>query len=387
MIDFLTPVSKTVLAHRELMHKMSLGKKMLVHTEKSGLPELSNIQLAIIGVPENRRDVNYLGNEISFNTIRKAIYSLYQGGWHTNIADLGNIESGETVEDTYFALKLVAETLLKQKIIPIILGGSQDLVYATYRAYDKRGTMVNLVNIDAMFDLGDADQPISNKSYIGKMVVDKPYNLFNYSNIGYQTYFNSADEIDLIEKLYFDAYRLGEITNDISIVEPITRDADIISLDLTAIKSSEISYKGTFSPNGFDGREICAISRYAGLSNRVSLFGVYEIVDLQDASSATMLVAQIIWYFIEGVNFRIDDGDFSKEKEYITYKVPIDNQVLIFKKSIKTQRWWIELPFISTINNKLKRHTLLPCTYHDYESACNQEIPNRWYKARRKNEV
>src|SRR5690606_20305576 len=126
---------------------------------------------------------------------------------------------------------------------------------------------------------GNADASINSQSYIGKMVVEKPYNLFNYSNIGYQTYFNSADEIALLEKLYFDAYRLGEVVKDISIVEPITRDADIVSLDITAIKSAELSYKGSFSPNGFDGREICAISRYAGLSNRVSAFGVFEIVD------------------------------------------------------------------------------------------------------------
>ena len=91
--------------------------------------------------------------------------------------------------------------------------------------------------------------------------------------------------------------------------------------------------------------------------------------------------------FIEGVNYRIKDGNTSLETDFTTYKVPIDDEVLIFKKSLKTQRWWIELPFISNVNNKLKRHTLLPCTYQDYENACNQEIPERWYKARRKNEM
>jgi hypothetical protein len=43
--------------------------------------------------------------------------------------------------------------------------------------------------------------------------------------------------------------------------------------------------------------------------------------------------------------------------------------------------------FFLNINNKLKRETLLPCTYGDYLSACNQEIPERWMKARRKNEL
>jgi hypothetical protein len=39
-------------------------------------------------------------------------------------------------------------------------------------------------------------------------IIDEPNNLFNYCNIGYQTYYNSQEEIDLIEKLFFDAYRL-----------------------------------------------------------------------------------------------------------------------------------------------------------------------------------
>ncbi|RZJ70647.1 MAG: arginase, partial [Flavobacterium sp.] len=36
-------------------------------------------------------------------------------------------------------------------------------------------------------------------------------------------------------------------------------------------------------------------------------------------------------------------------------------------------------------HNKLKRNTLLPCCYEDYIGACNNELPERWWKAQRKN--
>lgn len=343
--------------------------------------------MAIFGVSENRNDINYMGGEIDFDEYRKALYSLYPGNWPFNIADLGDIEKGNTIEDTYYAVQTTVKELLAQNIIPIVIGGSQDLVYAQYRGYDESGSMVNLVNIDRKFDLGDADLPISNTSFVGKIVVNKPYNLFNYSTLGYQTYFNPIQEIALMEKLYFDSYRLGEIVSDIKVVEPILRDADIVCLDMAAIKSSELSYKNGESPNGLDGREICGISRYSGISSRVSSLGVYELPMNIESKAAPMLVAQIIWYFIEGVNFRVVDDDFENEKLFTSYKVPVDNEILRFKKSNKTERWWIELPFISNVNNKLKRHTLLPCTYGEYLSACNQEIPERWLKARRKNEV
>ena len=387
MIEFLSPVSKQVLAHREILPEGVLGKQIKIHSKEGSLPAMDKVGFALLGVLENRNDVDYIGTEVDLDAFRKSLYALYPGNWNREIVDLGDIRKGDTVEDTYFAVRTVVEALLKNKIIPIILGGSQDCAYAQYRAYDKSGSMVNMVNVDSNFDLGDAEKPISNKSYVGKIIVDKPYNLFNYSALGYQSYFNAPEEISLMDKLYFDAYRLGEITADVTLVEPIMRDADIVMLDVSAIKSAELSYKNNRSPNGFDGREICAIARYAGISNRVSSFGVYELKDYKDAESGAMLVAQVLWYFIEGVNFRIADDDFSNENEYTTYKVPIDDDILVFKKSIKTGRWWIELPFISNVNNKLKRRTLLPCTYGEYLGATNQEIPERWFKARRKNEV
>jgi len=387
MIDFLTPVSKSVLAQKEVLPIGVLGKQINTYNKKGDFPDFTNVRFAILGVKENRNDVDYIGEELSFNVFREAFYSLYPGNWSDTIIDIGDIERGETVKDTYFAVKSVIEALLKENIIPLILGGSQDIVYAQYRSYDKRGSMVNIVNIDSKFDLGDADLPITNKSYVGKIIVEKPYNLFNYSTIGYQSFFNSPGEISLMDKLYFEGYRLGEVSADITLVEPILRNADIVTLDVNTIKNAELSYKNKNSPNGFDGREICAIARYAGISNRVTSFGIYELKDFSDTENAAMLVAQILWYFVEGVNFRIADEDFGNDKLYTTYKVPVYDEILIFKKSNKTERWWIELPFISNVNNKLKSKTLLPCTYGDYLGACNQEIPERWYKACRKNEV
>ena len=387
MIEFLTPVSKTVLAHREVLPNGVLGKNIRVHANTGELPDLENVKFAILGVKENRSDVDFIGEEICFDEIRKSLYSLYPGNWPYNIIDMGDIEKGESIQDTHFAMKTVMEELLKKDITPLLLCGSQDLAYSQYRAYDFSGNMVNITNIDSKFDLGDADQPMTNKSFVGKIIVDKPYSLFNYSNIGYQSYYNSPEEIQLMEKLFFDGYRLGEVTADITLVEPILRNSDMVFLDIGTIKSADLSYKNSRSPNGFDGREICAISRYAGISNKVTSFGVYELKDFKNSKSAAMLIAQIFWYFIEGFSFRVSDDDFSNETQYVIYKVPLENDVLIFKKSNKTGRWWMELPFFSNVNNKLKRETLLPCTYDDYLSACNQEMPERWIKARRKNEL
>lgn len=385
--DVLTPVAHLALAHIQLLHEQCIGNTIRVHSEQGGFPEMEGVQIAIICLRENRNDRNHLGEDLSFMEVRRAFYELYPGNWHTIIADLGDIEKGETVEDTYFAVRTLTEILVKKGIVPVFLGGSQDLVYPMYRAFDALEQMVNLVNVDSRFDMGDATQPIHHQSYVGKIIVEKPYNLFNYSNLGYQTYFNPQEEIDLMDRLHFDAFRLGNVTANLSSVEPVMRDADLVAIDMGAIKSSELSYKHSKAPNGFEGKEICAIARYAGISDRVSAFGIFEYKNDTQEETAAMLVAQMLWYFIEGVNFRASENMDIEKGNFLTYQVPIEDEVLTFYKSDKTERWWIEIPFILGLNNKLKRRTLLPCTYQDYLDACNQSIPERWFKARKKNEI
>lgn len=378
--DFLSPLDDEILKFINGLTSQNLGSKVVFHSSKD-FPDLDKVNLAIIGVLENRNSEHQI-EDVNLDYIRKELYSLYPGNWHTSIADLGNIEAGNSVNDTYFALKKVISELIKKKIIPIVIGGTQDLTYSLYRAYDDLEQMVNLVAIDSKFDFGKEASDLSATSYLTRMILEEPNNLFNYSNIGYQTYYNSQEEIDLTEKLFFEAYRLGEISNNISISEPVFRDADIISLDLTSVKSCDSGNFITFTPNGFNGKEICSLSRYAGISDKVSLFGIFNH---NNSKQESVLIAQIIWYFIEGYHYRSNEYPFGSRDNYLKYIVPLDDEQLVFYKSDKTERWWIEIPFISNVNNKLKRNTLLPCSYDDYIGATNQEIPERWWKAQRRN--
>ncbi len=380
VFDFLQPVEGSIIQYIKALNSQHLGSKVVFHTD-SDFPDLDNVKVAIVGVLENRGLAE--GEEsVDLNFVRTELYKLFPGNWAATIADLGDIMAGNSVADTSFAVKRVVEALLKKRIIPIVIGGSQDLTYAMYRAYDNLEQMVNLTAIDSKFDFGREEDALTAGSYMSKIIIDEPTNLFNFSNIGYQTYFNSQEEIDLIEKMFFDAYRLGEITGNIGLAEPVLRDTDFVSLDLTSIKSSDSGNNAIFTPNGFTGKEICALARYAGISDKVSLFGIFN----QNGSSAeAVLIAQIVWYFIEGYHYRSNEYPFGSRDHYSKYIVPLEEEELIFYKSDKSDRWWIEIPFVSTVNNKLKKNSLLPCSYEEYLLACNQELPERWWKAQRKN--
>jgi len=381
--DFLNPIKDTVVAHRTLQSSSCLGQNIQIHSIEGGFPDLENVQIAIFGVQEDRNSQDNFGCGEDLHFIRKKLYELFPGKWHTNIADIGNIEKGNQVSDTYFAVKEILTSLLKENIIPIIIGGGQDITYVNYRAYDALEQSVNITAVDSRFDLGNLEEDLTSQCYLSKIIMQEPNNLFNYCNVGYQTYFNSQEEISLLDNLFFDAYRLGR-ARELENIEPAFRNADIVSIDIGAIRQSEAPANNNASPNGFYGEEICAISRYAGISDKVSSFGIYEYNSKHDKNHQTAhLIAQMVWYFIEGVNVRVKDYPFSGKENYQKFTVLLeDDEPLIFYKSNKSDRWWIEINILS--NNKYKRHALIPCTYKDYTDATKQIIPEKWYKAMKK---
>jgi len=382
VFDFLQQNTETFKEAVSKLPASKLGSRVDYYDVETSIEEYD---FSLLCINDTRGDENTPNTSLEFESLKAELYGLYIGNWGLKILDLGVINRGEAPKDTYYLVKEIVHQLLLKKSIPVILGGSQDLVYPVYRAYDKIKYMLNLANIDYRFDLGESTKPINNSSYLSHMVVNKPYNLFNYSNIGYQTYLNSQEEIRLLKKMFFESYRLGEVTQDLKAIEPVFRDADIVSLDIRSVESQSLNEVG-LQPNGFTNREICALSRYAGISDKVSSFGVFE---LQHVSSFTSkkLIAQIIWYFLEGVSYRLNEVVDITNPEFLKYQVPVDEETLIFYESKLSGRWWIEIPSDNVnANNKLKQHTLLPCDKQNYLLACDQELPERWLLAKQKNE-
>jgi len=345
--------------------------------------ELANYNIAIIGVGEERNAYNNFGCSLAPNNVRKYLYRLTNLSGSSKIIDLGNLKIGATTQDTYFALSSILEDLIKNNILPIIIGGSQDLTYANFLAYKNLEQTVNIVTVDSKFDLGVPDEDINSQNFLTKIILHQPNYLFNYSNIGYQSYFIDKDENELMNKLFFDTYRLGQVQKNIEEVEPIVRNADILSFDVSAIRQSEAPGNKNASPNGFYGEQACQITRYAGLSDKLTSIGFYELNPEEDNNGQTAhSVAQMIWYFIDGVNYRKKDFPVGTRKNYLKYMVNIQDgkNEVVFYKSDKSERWWMDVPYPSHKKIKYERHLLIPCSYDDYQTACNNEVPDRWWQ-------
>ena len=357
------------------------------YTSESDFPDLDNIDIAIVGVCEDRRAYTNIGCALAPNKVRDYLYSLYPGSFRPRIADLGNIEAGHDVEDTYYALKSTVDYLIRKNIVPIIIGGSQDLTYAQFLGYEKLEQTINVVTVDAGFDLGNHEEETTSTAYLGKIILHQPNFLFNYSNIGYQTYLVDHTSLEMMNKLYFDTYRLGQVRDAIEEAEPIIRHADMLSFDISSIKHSDAPAHSMAQPNGFYSEEACQMMRYAGMNDKLTSVGLYEINPEYDTQGKTSnLAAQMIWCFMDGFYSRKQDFPSRTNPDYVKFHVVLQEEKyeINFFKSKKTNRWWMEIPYPPSKGLKFERHTLLPCSYKDYELAVKNEIPDRWWQTYQK---
>jgi arginase family enzyme len=306
------------------------------------------------------------------------LYSLHSK-FDLEIIDLGFLNLKKERKDTFKSIQQVCEFLFENNITPIIIGGGHDLAYAVYKAYSAQNKFITMTNVDSKFDIGLEDDNLNSTSHLGKIIACKPSFLFHYNHLAYQTYFVSELAVDMLDKMHFDSIRLGDLKANLHEIEPIMRNSDFLNFDISSIQHLYASANIYSSPNGLTGEEACKIMRYAGLSDKITSIGLFEYNQNLDVNGQTaFLIAEMIWYFIEGFNFRKNELN-PNIKNCSKYTVAFEdgkNQI-IFYKSHKSGRWWMGVP-INLDGSQNKKNYFVACSYADYEKANNGEIPQRW---------
>jgi len=380
---FLEPVPEKCFGKNHRPGKRILGETLTIYQNENEFPILDGVSLALVGVKEERGAIDNKGCADGVDYIRKAFYQLFDHWPELNIIDIGNIKIGREVNDTYFALNQVLTELFKHKILPIVIGAGQDATFTMYQVYEPTGKLINITAIDPMFDIGNDQEALNSHSYMSHIILHQPNFLFNFTNIGYQSYYVSMENIELMKQLLFEAYRLGNVKQDIELTEPLIRNAHIVSFDIASVRAADAPGVKNASPNGFDGEEACRMARYAGLNYKLSSIGFFEYNPHYDINSRTAnLVAEMIWYFIEGFSKRIDDTPTPESKDFIRYNVQIDavDEDLVFLCHKVTGKWWMDILFVTEIGMRLERHQYIPCSKEDYDQAMRNELPDIWWQ-------
>ncbi|HYG04642.1 MAG TPA: formimidoylglutamase [Chryseosolibacter sp.] len=353
-------------------------KSISVFADK--MPDYRGAHIAILGINESRGSQTNEATSNGPDEIRKKLYQLKRGSGNYRIVDLGNLNPGHDLDETNTRISEVSRMLLENNVLPIIIGGSHDLDYGQYIAYETLEKLVSFLNVDAFLDLEDKTFPAENKKHINRILLHEPNYLFSYTHLAYQTYLIDPLSVSVLEKLYFEAFRIGQIRTSLTEIEPAIRNADLISFDITAIRSTDAPGNGNAQPFGLTGEEACQICWYAGLNEKLSSAGFYEYnPDFDDAHKKTAsVVATMIWYFIEGFYHRKNETNF-KSNDFTKYTVsmPSEPETISFYKSKLSEKWWMEVPYLNG-REKYARNSIVPCSYNDYQIAVKGEVPERY---------
>ncbi len=356
----------------------SFFKNIRSFTEK--MPDYRGAHIAIFGVREERGTHINGGTASAPDEIRKKLYHLKKGAGSSHIVDLGNLNAGHDLEETYVRISEVCRMLLESNVLPIILGGSHDLDYGQYAAYETMDKLISFLNVDAFLDLDEKKESGASQHHIHKILLHEPNFLFSYTHLAYQSYLIDPLSISILEKLYFEAFRIGEMRTNMQEIEPTIRNADMLSFDITAIRSSDAPGNNRAQPFGLTGEEACQICWYAGQNEKLSSIGFYEYnPQLDDVQKKTAsVVATMIWYFIEGYYHRKNEQNF-RSNDFLKYSVsmPVEPEVITFYKSKFSEKWWMEVPYPNG-RERYARNSIVPCSYSDYQTSIKGEVPERY---------
>lgn len=351
-----------------------------IHFYAEEFPDLKGVNIALVGLKETRGVKKSESIERASSEIREKLFELKKGLGSYRIVDLGDLISGQTLPETYQRIQQVGEYLMKQQILPIYFGGTHDLDYGQYLSYQKMKKLVSLLTVDAKLDMEEVGT--MSEQHTQEIILHQPNFLFSYAHLAYQSFLVDPSLINVIEKLYFEHIRLGKIRSDFKEIEPVIRNSDLVSFDLSAIQSTDAPGSLDAQPFGLTAEEACQICWFAGMNEKLSSIGIYGYEPYYDdaQNKTAKVVAVMIWYFIEGFYSRKDSLSF-KSSDYTKYTVSLDAKpnTLTFFKSKRSGKWWMEIPHNDL--DKFDRVSTIPCSYSDYQMAQKGEIPERWINA------
>lgn len=376
-IDYLDPVSIEKPEYNHLAEHAGFPHDIVIHTENTPVKDIGKYKIALLGVPEGRNSPG-TGTMKGPDSIRSQLYRLTRIPGKSRIIDLGNMKQGITYNDTVAGLSDILTWLLGENVFPVVIGGSSALVSAIDSAFTRINTQYSLVTVDSRIDFINEKTDSDSFNYLYNILHNNKSTFNHYINIGYQTYLNDQQVINRFLKRKSELIRIGDVRKAIHLTEPYFRDSDVAVVDISAVRQSDAPGTISPSPNGFYGEEICTLARYAGISDNLKVFGLFDVdPDIDIRSQTSALAAQIVWFFLEGFSQKqyetpyLGKGSTGRFTRYHVGVSDLDDD-LIFVKSNLTDRWWME--FLRGDDEPL----YIACSHEDYLKANRDEIPGRW---------
>lgn len=292
-----------------------------------------------------------------FNLIRKEFYKLSKLDFHVPIVDLGDLVSDKTQEDSHYILQEVLEICHQKKAIPVIVGGSNDFAFSLFSALNFHQKDINYTQVSNVISLKQSEG-INESNFLGKILGSRNFSIKNYHHLAYQKHLNEMDSVKMIKEVQFDIVRLAEMMNSTERTEPYFRKANLVTINCDAIESFTDAFSINPQVNGLNRREICAYMKEVGLSEKLMSVGLFNYNIYSENQLNHQLLAQMIWYLIEGINIQ---KSHPKERQYETFYILIKDEKYAFKRDVFRDLWYFGED--EDIDN------CIPCSRLDFEDS------------------
>ena len=378
--DYFNPVSIEGPDFEQLTAQAGFPHNITIHTDNAPVKDIGKYKIALFGVPDGRNSPN-TGSMKGPDMIREQLYKLAKIPGRSKIIDLGNMKQGVTFNDTVAGLTDILSLLISENLFPVIIGGSSALIPAIDKALSQFLNKYTFTAVDSRIDFSNERKEPDSFNYLNAIINNHKSTFSHYINIGYQTYLNDQQIINRFLKRRSELIRIGDVRQAIYLTEPLFRDSDVAIFDISSVRQSDAPGTISPSPNGFYGEEICLLSRYAGISDKLRVFGLFDVnPEFDIRNQTTGLAAQILWFFLEGFSqkqYETPILNISNSGRFIKYHVRVTDldDDLIFVKSNLTDRWWIEL------QTEKDQNIYVACSHEDYLKANRNEVTDRWVQA------
>ncbi len=379
MIDFFRPVNVS----GDFSGPQNLYHYMDIHRENH-FPDWEEKDILIFDIPEFQ-DTGIFETK-SVDSIRKALYKLFPGEWNIKIADLGSFLLEENEQDSMTLLEEILSHFFLQDKHLVILSPNQAYTYIINKALSKTEKFVNCSIIDSKIDLDPENlNPHSfpeNNSYITQILWDEKIHLNNLHLVACQSYYHPPQIFSFLKKMYIDCFKLGNIKGKIMELEPELRTSHFLSLDIHAVEHAYMPLQKEVSPNGLNGLEVCQLTRYGGIGQNNKALGIFEYKEKNKGIKlGEELIAQMIWYYMEGKNETFLLENVPDKEEMIIFHVPNNLVKMKFYKQPAVEQWWVEIKDLDLDNR------IFPCSYEDYQAAIQNKTSERIKKIMEKNKL
>lgn len=247
-----------------------------------------------------RRNKGRLGAAAAPDQIRSKLASLpYNFDACQKTFDVGSIVcEGETLEQAQQELGTAVCKLLQQSATPIILGGGHETLYGHYlgvREFAGKDAKIGLINIDAHFDLRQAEQPSSGTMF--RQILESDSNA-GYLCLGVQSFGNTRALFKTAESLGCKYMMAEELTLSnmpcaAKKIDEFCAQYDVVLATLCTDSINATAAPGVSAPSplGLDPVMVCKLLRYIMSKKNVKSFDISEVNPSVDEQQRTVKLA------------------------------------------------------------------------------------------------